>query len=68
MLYYFNGDIMITEIKKGGGVGMVKYILFSYTPYTEKERAKAILFNNANFEDFVLANIFDGVKYYKKVK
>lgn len=47
---------------------MVKYILFSYTPYIEKERAKAILFNNANIDDFVLANIFEGVKYYKKVK
>jgi hypothetical protein len=47
---------------------MVKYILFTYTPYTEKEKAKAILFNGANYDDFVLANVFDGVKYYKKVK
>ena len=47
---------------------MVKYILFTYTPYTEKEKARAILFNGANYNDFVLANIFNGVKYYKKVK
>lgn len=59
---------MIITINKRRGVSMVKYILFSYTPYTEKERAKAILFNNANINDFILANIFDGVKYYKKVK
>ena len=59
---------MIITIKKRRGVSMVKYILFSYTPYTEKERAKAILFENDNFDDFVLANIFEGVKYYKKVK
>lgn len=47
---------------------MVNFIYCNFTPYTEKERAKAILFNNADINAFKLAFIFDGVKYFKKIK
>lgn len=43
-------------------------ILCNYTPYTEKERAKAILFDNQPADAFQFVFVFDGVKYYKKIK
>lgn len=46
---------------------MIKFIICNYTPYNEKERAKEILFNNANIKDFKLAFIWNNQKYYKKV-
>lgn len=47
---------------------MIKFIYCNYTPLNEKERAKEILFNNANKNDFKLVFIFNGEKYYKRVK
>lgn len=47
---------------------MIKFIYCNYTPLNEKERAKEILFKKANFEDFQLAFIYNGEKYYKRVK
>ena len=47
---------------------MIKSILFTYKPYTKQEKAKAILFDGVSADSFVLANVFDGVEYYKKIK
>lgn len=43
-------------------------ILCNYTPYTEKERAKAILFNNIPLDAFIPVFVFNGIQYYKRVK
>lgn len=47
---------------------MIEFILCNYTPYTQKERAKAILFENASEKDFKLVFELNGKKYYKKIK
>ena len=47
---------------------MIKAIVCNYTPYSEKERAKAILFAGAPVDSFVPVFVYNGVKYYKRVK
>ena len=47
---------------------MIKFIYCNYTPYTQKEKAKAILFENANENEFKFVFEFNGEKYYKRVK
>lgn len=43
-------------------------IIANKNTYTQKEKAKAILFNNANIDDFQLVCIWNGQKLYKKIK
>ena len=43
-------------------------IIANKNTYTQKEKAKAILFNNANADDFQLVYIWNGEKIYKKIK
>lgn len=43
-------------------------IYCNYTPYTEKEKARAILFDNQPADAFRFVFVFNGIKYYKKVK
>lgn len=47
---------------------MIKFIIAGPDVYSEKERARAILFNSANIDDFVKSFEFCGVIYYKKIK
>ena len=36
--------------------------------YSDKERAKEILFNNVCADAFIPTFVFDGIQYYKKIK
>ena len=47
---------------------MVSAIYCNYTPYSEKERAKAILFAGVPVDSFKFVFVFNGIKYFKKVK
>ena len=43
-------------------------IIANKNTYTQKEKAKEILFNNTNIDDFKLIYIYNGEKIYKKIK
>jgi hypothetical protein len=46
---------------------MKTWIVCGKDIYTREEKAKEILFKNANIEDFVKAFEFDGKEYFKKI-
>ena len=46
---------------------MINFIYCNYTPLTKQQVSKAILFENANKNDFKFVFTFDGIDYYKKI-
>ena len=47
---------------------MIKFIWCNYNAISQKERARAILFEGASAEEFAPVFVWDGVQYFKKIK
>ena len=47
---------------------MIKFIYCNYAPISKKEKAKLILFENANENEFEFVFEFNNTKYYKRIK